>query len=111
MFDRLIALEHHIGETDANFREFFRQVSGWRGIFDPYCAEWHDTSIPTKAIFLQYVSKYISLSELIELWKKTETRDYVLADLDIALRLMAQYCPELHEWLVNNNITRHEKIS
>lgn len=50
-----------------------RPYGGWRGLFDPYCLEWGNTTISEKLDFLRTLIEETGcqLALMVELYKKT----------------------------------------
>lgn len=50
-----------------------RPYGGWRGLFDPHCIEWKDTTISEKLAFLRTLvtETKCHLALMVELYKKT----------------------------------------
>lgn len=48
-------------------------IGGWRGLFDPYCTEWHNCTVPEKLDFLLLLMKEsrCNLMSMFELYQKT----------------------------------------
>jgi len=78
------------------------RVQGCRGLFDPFCDEWHDSGIHEKVGVFRMLTKYRTFEQIIDLYLATEKRPYIIQDLPCAIFKVMEYIPEAKAYFFSN---------
>lgn len=69
----------------------------WRGLFDPFSAEWSWSTLQEKIDCLKGCLKFTSFPEMVDCYRETfkfSAKQYIFDDLPYAIGLLGQFVPE-----------------
>lgn len=95
-----LVLTMHNDRTEINAA--LNRVQGWRGLLDPFSAEWHDFELPQKAGVLRMLMQYRTFTEIIDLYLRTEKREYITQDLPCAIFKLMEHLPEAQQFFYHD---------
>jgi hypothetical protein len=80
------------------------EVGGWRGLFDPYCAEWQEADLRQKAGVLRLLMQHRTFPQLVAIFLNSERREYIRQDVPCAIFKLMDHLPEAKEFFLNDPI-------
>jgi hypothetical protein len=83
------------------------KAQGWRGLLDPFCAEWDDSDLEQKAAVFRMLMQYRPFPELIDLYMHSERRLYVKQDLPCAIFKLMEVLPEARDFFYTSPYCTH----
>jgi hypothetical protein len=95
-----LVLQMHNDRKEINLA--LNRVQGWRGLLDPFCAEWHDSDIHQNVGVFRMLTEYRTFEQIIDLYLATEIRQYIIQDLPCAIFKLMEYFPEAKTYFFTN---------
>ena len=79
----------------------------WRGLFDPFSAEWDWSNMFDKVACLKSMLQTMTFEELIQSYREAfskSTKDYIFNDLPYAIGLLAAHIPQVNQYFHHNTL-------